>query len=86
MLQRMRERTARVGVFAVGHDTYWHLFEGLFDNIISYHAVLKRIIEENSVEVFDYGMVDTSLSGYEAADKMKAENLDLVEAVVCNSG
>lgn len=78
MLERLKERTARVGLFAVGHDTYWHQFEGLLDNLMGYHNVVKGIIEKNEVEVIDYGMVDTSIKGYSTLEKMKADQPEVI--------
>lgn len=78
MIQRLKERTANVGLFAVGHDTYWHQFEGLLDNLMQYHSVVKRMLEENNVAVKDYGMVDSSISGYETLEKMKGDQLDVI--------
>jgi L-arabinose isomerase len=39
MIQRLKKRTAKVGVFAVGHDTYWEQFEGLLNNLMGYHGL-----------------------------------------------
>lgn len=81
MLQKWKKRTANVGFFAVGHDTYWHQFEGLLDSLMGYHQVLKGLLEECEVTVKDYGMVDSSEKSYETLDQMKADRLDLV---ICN--
>ncbi len=78
MIQRSKKRTANAGLFAVGHDTYWHQFEGLLDNLMGYHAVVRGMIEENGVVVKDYGMVDTSIAGYETLEKMKGDQLDVI--------
>ena len=75
-----QRRKARVGVFAVGHDTYWGQFEGLLDKLMEYHRDVIGLVSENGagVEVIDYGMVDSSVKSYEALDRMKADRLDLV--------
>jgi L-arabinose isomerase len=78
MLQRLRKRTARVGLFAVGHEVYWDQFPGLLDNLMKYHAVIRGMLEANEVEIIDYGMVDTSLAGFQTVDKMKGDRLDLI--------
>ncbi|MGI6707307.1 MAG: arabinose isomerase [Clostridia bacterium] len=78
MIQRKRERTARIGVFAIGHGTYWGQFEGLLDNLTGYHGVFKEIVSRNDVEVVDFGMVDSSPKAYDALERMKASHLDLV--------
>jgi L-arabinose isomerase len=78
MIERRKQRTARVGIFAVGHKTYWKQFEGLLDNLMCYYGVFKDMVYENGVEIFDFGMVDDSISAYETLEKMIASNLDLV--------
>ncbi|RAV05582.1 L-fucose/L-arabinose isomerase family protein [Paenibacillus sp. YN15] len=78
MLHRLKERTANIGFFAVGHDTYWGQFEGLLDSLMGYHRVLKEILEGNGVRIVDYGMVDSSEKGYEVLERMKGDRLDLV--------
>lgn len=59
MIERKNKRTARIGIFAVAHATYWAQFEGLYENIIGYHAEFCRQVAENDVEVIDFGMVDS---------------------------
>jgi L-arabinose isomerase len=78
MIQRIKKRTAKIGIFAVGHDTYWSQFEGLLDNLLKYHKVFKKMVKENEVEVIDFGMVDDSISAYESLNRMKASNLDIL--------
>lgn len=78
MLKRLKKRAARVGIFAVGHDTYWGQFEGLLDSLMGYHAVFKGIVLENEVEVVDYGMVDSSMNSFEVMKSMKGDDLDLI--------
>lgn len=76
--QRLKKRTAKVGVFAVGHDTYWEQFEGLLNNLMGYHGLFADMVKENSVEVIDYGMIDTSMKAYSALRKMQNDSLDLI--------
>lgn len=81
MINRKSKRTAKIGVFAVAHATYWGQFEGLFDNIMKYHRDFGKILKTNDVEVVDFGMIDSSEKAYEAVKEMLAENLDLL---ICN--
>ncbi len=78
IIQRRKLRTARVGVFGVGHETYWSQFDGLLQELLSYHEELKRIVRGNGVEVVDFGMVDNALRSYEIVKDIKAANLDLL--------
>ena len=78
MIQRLKKRTARIGIFAVGHDTYWSQFEGLLDRLLHFHSIFKKMTEENDVQVTDYGMIDSSIKSYDIVNKMKGDNLDLL--------
>lgn len=81
MIERLKKRTARIGIFAVGHQTYWDQFDGLLENLMKYHAEFKTIVEDCEVEVIDFGMVDSSIQSYEILKKMKASDLDVL---LCN--
>lgn len=37
MIERKKQRYARIGIFAVAHAKYWEQFEGLLDQILIYH-------------------------------------------------
>lgn len=81
MINRRCKRTAKIGIFAVAHATYWDRFCGLFDNIMNYHLDFGKMVEQNEVEVIDFGMVDSSEKAYSAAARMRESNLDVL---ICN--
>jgi flotillin len=72
MIERKNKRTARIGVFAVAHNTYFSQFEGLYENLCGYHRDFCGIVGENDVEIIDFGIIDTSEKAYEAAEKIQA--------------
>ncbi len=78
MIERRKERTARIGVFAVAHNTYFSQFEGLYENLMHYHRDFCDLTAKNEIELIDFGMIDTSEKAYDAVRKMMAENLDLI--------
>ncbi len=78
MIDRLKKRDARIGLFAVAHATYWAQFDGLLDNILNYHKEAKQLIMKNEVEVIDYGMVDSSEKAYEVLRKMQGDALDII--------
>lgn len=78
MIERKNPRKARIGIFAVGHATYWGQFEGLLSNLLGYHETLCEKVKENEVEVVDFGMVDSSEKAYAALKEMKAADLDVL--------
>ena len=81
MIERKRERIAKIGIFAVAHGVYWEQFEGLYDNIMGYHRDFCEMVKKNGVTVCDFGMVDTSEKAYETARAIAAEGVDLL---MCN--
>lgn len=78
MLERLKRRNARIGVFGVAHPVYWNQFPGLKETLMKYHDDFKEVVQENKVEVIDFGMIDKSEKAYEAVEKMKGERLDIV--------
>ena len=78
MIERKKERCARIGIFAVAHATYFSQFEGLYENLMGYHQTLCETVEENGVTLLDFGMIDSSEKAYEAAKRMREANLDLI--------
>lgn len=77
-MERLKKRTARIGIFGVAHDTYWDQFPGLLEQLMVYHEDLKVLIAENDVEIFDFGMVDTNDKAYKALDDMCSARLDIL--------
>ena len=78
MIERKKKRTARIGVFAVAHATYFDQFEGLYENLCGYHKDLCDMTAENEVEIIDFGMIDTSEKAYVVAQQIQAANVDLI--------
>ena len=78
MIERRNPRTAKIGVFGVGHDTYWHQFEGLLDKLMGYHQEFIDKVKANGVEVVDFGMIDTNTKAFNVLPKMKAANVDVL--------
>ena len=78
LIARRKPLTARVGLFGVGHATYWGQFEGLLAEMHAKLARLEQKVEACGVEVVNFGLVDTAKAAYAARDRMKAAGLDLV--------
>ena len=78
MINRKNPLTARIGVFAVAHSTYWDQFPGLRDNIMKYHLDFIKLVEKNKVQVIDFGMVDSSEKAYETLKKIKSSDIDII--------
>lgn len=78
MLERLKERTARIGLFGVGFDAYWPQFDGLYDQLSTYHAEMKALIEKNGVEVVDFGIVDSNGKAFQTVEKIREARVDLL--------
>jgi L-arabinose isomerase len=77
-IPRRKPLTANVGVFGVGHHTYWPQFDGLLDEM---HRKLARFVEKVrgcGVQVTDFGMVDDARSAYALRNRLQAAPLDLI--------
>lgn len=78
MIQRQRLRTAKIGVFGVGHSTYWSQFPGLLEHLMDFHEQFKTLLPSEGIELIDYGMIDSCQRAYQALAQMKGDRLDLV--------
>ena len=78
MIQRKKERTAKIAFFSVIHGVYFRQFEGLEDSIKGYHAETVRLVETNAVTVMDYGIVQSNAQAFETAAKIQADGVDLI--------
>lgn len=81
MIQRKNPRTATIAFFSVVHEVYFKQFEGLFESLSGFHCDTVKLIEKNGVTVKDYGFVGSNAVGFETANKIQADNVDLV---ICN--
>ncbi len=75
----MKDATAmKVGLFAIGLDTYWAQFPDLKGNLMGYHAQIAQRLGEMSTQVVDAGMVDNVEAARRAADQFKREDVEVI--------
>ncbi|MBI5689773.1 MAG: L-fucose/L-arabinose isomerase family protein [Verrucomicrobia bacterium] len=77
-IPRRKPRTARVGLFGVGHHTYWGQFPGLRDEMLAKMERLQAKVSATGVTVTDFGLVDTAQAAYALVPRLKAADLDLI--------
>ena len=77
-IPRRKPLTAHVGVFGVGHHSYWPQFEGLLEEMHRKLAVFTAKVRACGVRVTDFGLVDDARSAYALRDRLKAAGLDLI--------
>ncbi|MES2200716.1 MAG: L-fucose/L-arabinose isomerase family protein [candidate division FCPU426 bacterium] len=76
-LKRRPYPKARVGLFAVGLDTYWKQFPGLKKQLEGYTRAIARQLTDLA-ELVDLGMVDSASKAQVAGTKFAGANLDLL--------
>ncbi len=69
---------ARVGLYAIGLDTYWGQFDGLLDRLMGYHAQIADRMRSLGADVVDAGMVDNPTKAREAARVLRSGEVDLI--------
>lgn len=77
-VKRRKPRTAKVGVFGVGHYAYWPQFEGLLEEM---HQKLNKFIDKvknQGVDVIDFGLIDDAKGAYRLVSELKTADLDLI--------
>lgn len=77
-IPRIKPLTARVGVFGVGHHTYWAQFPGLLEEMRRKQSLLVERVAAHGVEVVDFGLVDDASGAYALLPRLRAADLDLV--------
>lgn len=78
MIPRKKKRTAKIGIFAVAHATYWSQFPGLESKILGYHKDFCEMVAHNDVQVVDFGMVDSSEKAYDTLNRIKGACVDVL--------
>ena len=77
-VNRRKPLTANIGVFGVGHATYWHQFDGLLDIMGAKQKTFIEKLKTLEVEVFDFGLIDSSEKAYEAIPLIQGKSIDLL--------
>ena len=77
-IARRKPLTARIGIYAVGHEAYWTQFDGLLKDLMGYHAQVIAQVKEHGAEVIDFGMVDTAARAYDILPKIRAADVDVL--------
>jgi len=73
-------KSGRVGVFAVGHHTYWPQFPGLREKILQhYEYFLKQVRERARSTIISFDdLCDSSHKAFEVGDFFARQQLDLL--------
>jgi len=74
----MMKDNVKVGFFSIGLETYWAQFKGLKENLLGYHAQIRREIEGYGTEIVDGGLVDNPVKARTAGRLFRAEGAEVV--------
>ena len=75
---RRKPRRANIGIFGVGHRTYWDQYPGLYEELNGYLDVFVGMVSERGCNVVNFGVTDEAESAYAMAKRIKATDLDLI--------
>jgi len=77
-IPRRRPLSATVGLYGVGHRTYWYQFAGLYDELIQKLGIFEKKLQSFDVDVVNFGISDCAETAYALVPQIKAANLDLL--------
>ena len=75
---RRKPLTAHIGIFAVGHHTYWGQYPGLRNELLGYLDVFAGQVQQQGCQPTVFGMADDAESAYALVKQLKAADLDLI--------
>ena len=68
----------RIGLFAIGLDTYWPQFPGLKDRLEGYLAVVEANLTALHPQVVNLGLVDTTDAAFAAGTRFRQADVDII--------
>ena len=69
---------AKIAIATLGHYIYFQQFDGLRDELMKKSEDLKRYMDDGKCEVIDAGYVDCVDEAFEAVQKLKKEDPDML--------
>lgn len=78
LIPRRKPLVANVGIFGVGHRTYWPQFEGLLDEMHRKLDIFVAKVRALGINVTEFGVVDDAQSAYRVREQLRAAPLDLI--------
>jgi L-arabinose isomerase len=77
-IPRRKPLAATIGVFGVGHRSYWPQFEGLLDEMKRKLAVFVNKVRAHGDNVIDFGIAEDARSAYALRTQLQTASLDLI--------
>src|SRR3984957_6519550 len=70
--------TMKIGLFAIGLDTYWPQFKGLEVRLRHYLQLVEGKLATPAVEIVNAGLVDTTDKAFAAGKLFRTEDVELI--------
>ena len=77
-IERIKPLTAKIGIYGVGHHTYWSQFEGLLDVMHEKLQFFEGMVRSNGVEVVNFGIGDNAESAYRIVEDIHTSGIDML--------
>ncbi|MDE1549814.1 L-fucose/L-arabinose isomerase family protein [Jeotgalibaca caeni] len=74
----MIRKTAKIGIVSLGHEPYWHQFEGLKEELIENGRRIEALLQQEKVTVISGGFVDNIEHAFKSVEKLKKNDIDLL--------
>ncbi|MFT3935241.1 MAG: arabinose isomerase [Chitinophagaceae bacterium] len=74
----MKNTSLKIGLFAIGLDTYWPQFTGLKERLEGYLAIVQERIAAIHKNVVNAGLVDNTDKAFEAGKLFKTADVDII--------
>lgn len=74
----MSEKTAKIGLFGIGLDTYWPQFPELKERLEGYLSEIAAKLTSFQSEVVNVGLVDTVDKAFDAGSTFRREEVSLI--------
>jgi L-arabinose isomerase len=68
----------KIGLFAIGLESYWGQFEGLKERLTGYSKEVARKLARPGVDVVDVGLIDTPAKAFDAGHRLRQADVDLI--------
>ncbi|HEX4425696.1 MAG TPA: arabinose isomerase [Terriglobales bacterium] len=68
----------KIGLFAIGLDTYWPQFPGLEERLKGYTQLVAQKLQRPGVNVVNLGLIDTPEKASEAGHEFRRADVDLI--------
>ena len=78
IIPRRKPLTANIGIYGVGHHTYWAQFDGLYQDLQKKLAIFEAKIQSHQVNVVNFGISDCAETAYAAVSRIKSADPDLL--------